>query len=138
MRQAGLNVDIQYMDFATMMSRRTRQDPPSQGGWNIFPMWSYGFELDNPIGSVALSANCTSASYPGWACSPKIEELKNAWARESDQAKRREIVAQIQVEAASLVPIVPLGQFFAPIAYRRNITGFLETPVPVFWNVEKK
>lgn len=138
LRGAGLNVDIQYMDFATMMSRRNRQDPPAQGGWNIFPMWSYGFELDNPIGSVALSTNCTNASYAGWACSPRIEELKNAWARESDAAKRKEIVAQIQLEAAQLVPIVPLGQFFAPIAYRRNVTGFLETPVPVFWNVEKK
>lgn len=138
LRGAGLQVDIQYMDFATMMARRNRQDAPSQGGWNIFPMWSYGFELDNPIGSVALSANCTDASYAGWACSPKIEELKNAWARESDPAKRKEIVARIQAEAVKLVPIVPLGQFFAPIAYRRNVTGFLQTPVPVFWNVEKQ
>lgn len=138
MRGAGLNVDIQYMDFATMMARRNKQDAPSAGGWNIFPMWSYGFELDNPVGSVALSANCTDAAYAGWACSPKIEELKNAWARESDPAKRKEIVAQIQQEAAQLVPIVPVGQFFAPIAYRRNVTGFMSTPVPVFWNLEKK
>ena len=138
MRQAGLNVDIQYMDFATMMSRRNRQDAPSAGGWNIFPVWSYGFELDNPVGSVALSTNCTDGSYAGWACSPRIEALKNEWAKESDPAKRREIVARIQAEAAELVPIVPLGQFFAPVAYRRNVTGLLSTPLPVFWNVEKK
>lgn len=138
LRGAGLNVDIQYMDFATMMARRNKQDAPSAGGWNIFPMWSYGFELDNPVGSVALSANCTDASYAGWACSPKIEELKNAWARESDADKRREIVAQIQMEAQALVPIVPVGQFFAPIAYRRNVVGMLSTPVPLFWNIEKQ
>ncbi|MCC7282289.1 MAG: ABC transporter substrate-binding protein [Acetobacteraceae bacterium] len=137
LREAGLAVDIQYMDFATMMSRRNRQDAPAQGGWNIFPMWSYGFELDNPVGSVALSASCTDASYAGWACSPAIEALKNAWAKESDPARRQEIVARIQAEAAELVPIVPVGQFFAPVAYRRNVTGLLSTPLPVFWNVEK-
>jgi len=138
LRGAGLNVDIQYMDFATMMARRNKQDAPSAGGWNIFPMWSYGFELDNPVGSVALSANCTDASYPGWACSEKIEELKNAWARESDPAKRKEIVAQLQMEAQALMPIVPVGQFFAPVAFRRSVVGMLDTPVPLFWNVEKK
>jgi peptide/nickel transport system substrate-binding protein len=138
MRAAGLAVDLQYMDFATMMSRRNRKDSPQEGGWNIFPMWSYGFELDNPIASVALSTNCTDGSYAGWACSPRIEELKNAWARENDPDKRRAIVEDIQKQAAELVPIVPVGQFFAPIAYRTNVSNFLQTPVPVFWNVEKK
>lgn len=137
MRAAGLTVDLQTMDFATMMSRRNRQDAPAQGGWNIFPMWSYGFELDNPVANVALSTNCTDASYAGWACSKRIEALKDAWARESVPEKRAEILDQIQQEASALVPIVPLGQFFAPIAYRRTVTGLLQTPVPVFWNLEK-
>ncbi|KAA2211488.1 ABC transporter substrate-binding protein [Teichococcus oryzae] len=138
MRAAGLTVDLQYMDFATMMSRRNRREAPQAGGWNIFPMWSYGFELDNPIANVALSTNCTNASYAGWACSPRIEELKNAWARESDPSKRGALIADLQQEAAALVPIIPVGQFFAPIAYRTDVANFLETPVPVFWNVEKR
>lgn len=138
MRAAGLNVDLQYMDFATMMSRRNRQDAPQQGGWNLFPMWSYGFELDNPIANYALNANCTDASYAGWACAPQIEVLKNEWVRESDPTRRTRIIEAIQKEAAAYVPIVPLGQFFAPIAYRRNIVNFLSTSVPVFWNVEKR
>ncbi|MBI0434488.1 ABC transporter substrate-binding protein [Roseomonas sp. KE0001] len=137
MRAAGLTVDLQTMDFATMMSRRNRQDAPAQGGWNIFPMWSYGFELDNPVANVALSTNCTDASYAGWACSKRIEALKDAWARESAPERRAALLDQIQQEASALVPIVPLGQFFAPIAYRRTVTGLLQTPVPVFWNLEK-
>lgn len=137
MRAAGLTVDLQTMDFATMMSRRNRQDAPAQGGWNIFPMWSYGFELDNPVANVALSTNCTEASYAGWACSKRIEALKDAWARESAPERRAALLDQIQQEASALVPIVPLGQFFAPIAYRRTVTGLLQTPVPVFWNLEK-
>ncbi len=138
LKAAGLNVDIQYMDFATLMSRRNKQDPTSQGGWNIFPMWSYGFEFDNPMGNVALSAACTNAAYPGWTCDDTIEKLKDGWARESDPAKRRAIVGQLQARAAEVVPVVPLGQFFAPVAYRRNITGMMPTPIPVFWNIEKR
>ncbi len=31
-----------------------------------------------------------------------------------------------------------LGQWYQPAAVRRNVDGVLTTPVPVFWNVEKK
>ena len=32
----GLNVDYQVMDWGTLVSRRAKQDPPDQGGWNVF------------------------------------------------------------------------------------------------------
>jgi hypothetical protein len=31
-----------------------------------------------------------------------------------------------------------LGQWYAPTALRENITGNLESPVTIFWNIEKK
>src|SRR5437762_5313936 len=36
MRRAGLNVDLQETDFATVVKRRTSQSPPDKGGWNVF------------------------------------------------------------------------------------------------------
>jgi peptide/nickel transport system substrate-binding protein len=33
---------------------------------------------------------------------------------------------------------VPIGQMQFPAAYRKSLTGVLDGPVPVFWNVEKK
>lgn len=138
LRAAGVNVDLQLSDFASMMARRINQGPSTQGGWNLFPMWSYGFEMDNPIANPALNTVCSDGAYAGWACSREIEELKSAWATETDPAKRREIVRRIQVAAAELVPIIPLGRFFSPMAYRRNVTGVLRTPLPVFWELEKK
>jgi len=56
----------------------------------------------------------------------------------NSRVKRKGIAADIQLEAAHLVPVVPLGQFFQPSAYRTSLTGFLEVPIPVMWNVEKK
>jgi len=32
---------------------------------------------------------------------------------------------------------VPLGQFLQPMARRKGVTGNLEAPVTVFWNVDK-
>ena len=36
------------------------------------------------------------------------------------------------------VPFVPLGQFLRPIAFRKNVSGFVDSPYIVYWNVEKK
>jgi peptide/nickel transport system substrate-binding protein len=47
-------------------------------------------------------------------------------------------VEKIQAQAEQLVPIVPLGQLFAPVAYRTSLTGVVPTTVPVFWNIQKR
>jgi len=138
MRQAGLKVDLQLSDFGTMIARRTNRGPAAQGGWNIFPMWSFGAELDNPVASFVLSADCTDGAYAGWACDKQLEALKEQWMFETDPAKRRALIERIQGQAEQLVPIVPLGQFFAPVAYRTTISGMLATQVPVFWNLQKR
>ena len=102
-------------------------------------MWSYSFEMDNPIANPTMNSACVNPAggYPGWSCSPKLDELRTAWTRETDPAKRREIIRQIQLASAEQVPIVLLGRFFSPMAYRTNLTNLLNTPLPVFWSVSK-
>jgi peptide/nickel transport system substrate-binding protein len=36
------------------------------------------------------------------------------------------------------VMYVPTGQYAQPYAFRKNVTGVMPGPVPVFWNMEKK
>ena len=36
LRQGGLNLDVQPMDWATLVQRRAKQDPPAAGGWDLF------------------------------------------------------------------------------------------------------
>src|SRR6201999_3087093 len=36
MEAAGLKVDLQSMDWQTVVGRRTKKDPPDKGGWNAF------------------------------------------------------------------------------------------------------
>ena len=47
------------------------------------------------------------------------------------------IGAQIEQEAFSAVPYVPLGQYQAPTAFRRNLVGVRPSSAPLFWGVEK-
>jgi peptide/nickel transport system substrate-binding protein len=66
-----------------------------------------------------------------------MEKLRTDWTRALDDGERKKIAEQIQLEAVKLVPIVPLGQFTVPGAYRANLHGLLPVPVPVMWNVQK-
>ena len=36
LRKAGMNVELQTMDFATMFRRRRSKEPREKGGWNVF------------------------------------------------------------------------------------------------------
>ena len=36
LEKAGFKVDVQAMDWQTLVSRRTKKDPPAAGGWHAF------------------------------------------------------------------------------------------------------
>src|SRR3981189_174829 len=36
LRRAGMNVDLQEMDFGSVVRRRANQGPPDKGGYNMF------------------------------------------------------------------------------------------------------
>jgi ABC-type transport system substrate-binding protein len=43
LRDIGINVDLQAMDWATFPSRRADTKPSSAGGWHIFSTWMADF-----------------------------------------------------------------------------------------------
>jgi len=48
------------------------------------------------------------------------------------------VIDKVQAKFFETVPYIPAGQFLAPIAYRKNISGVLDTVRLVLWNIEKK
>ncbi len=42
------------------------------------------------------------------------------------------------MRAREVVTHIHLGQYYVPIATRKNVSGILTAPAPVFWNIEKK
>jgi peptide/nickel transport system substrate-binding protein len=135
LRHAGMNVDAQAMDWATLVGRRVKMEPVEQGGWSIFhTSWS-GLDMINPAGHIFLRGNGRAAA-PGWPNSPKIEELREAWFKAPDLAAQKTLAGKLQRQAWEDVPYIPLGQYFQPTAYQANLTGVLAGN-PVFWNIRR-
>jgi hypothetical protein len=53
-------------------------------------------------------------------------------------ARRRDLADQIQQRAFEFVPYIPTGQLVGRRAFRKNLAGVLEAPLPFLWNIEKQ
>jgi peptide/nickel transport system substrate-binding protein len=138
LRKAGFNVDMQAMNWSTLVSRRAIKKPPSEGGWHIFQTWFNGPDFLNPLEHMAIGAACDKAWF-GWPCDEEIEKMRTAFGREADPAKQKEIARAIQKRAYEVVTYVPLGTIYQPVAYRGDrLQGLIKCPVPLFWNVSKQ
>jgi peptide/nickel transport system substrate-binding protein len=137
LERGGFKVDMQSMDWQTLVARRTKKDPASQGGWNIAMTAANTALLLDPINNHYAEASGDRAQF-GWPLDEEIEKLRMSFLKESDPKKQREIADAVQRRILSEGVTVPLGQFLQPMARRKSISGNIESPVPVFWNVEKK
>jgi peptide/nickel transport system substrate-binding protein len=137
MEKAGFKVDMQSMDWQTLVARRAKKDPPSAGGWHAFITNWIAADIGNPIFQAFMNSACDKALF-GWPCDADMEKLRNDYAVETDPAKQKAIAELAQARAAQVVTHIPLGQWFQPSAMRKNIAGVLPAPAPVFWNVEIK
>ena len=70
----------------------------------------------------------------------KVQRLSDGepFIREGDPKKQLEIAEKVQTRIISEGVTVPLGQFQIPMARRKTVSGNVESPVTVFWNIEKK
>ncbi len=137
LERAGFNIDMQSMDWQTLVARRAKKDPPSQGGWNLFHTVWLGVDLLNPAMIGFMNASCDKALF-GWPCDKELEKLREDFLRATDLPTQKKLAAEAQKRAIAISTHIPLGEYFAPIAVRKNIDGVVQAPVPVFWNVTKK
>ncbi|MGI9205059.1 MAG: ABC transporter substrate-binding protein [Woeseiaceae bacterium] len=137
LKSIGVNVDLQAMDFGAMGSRRVNRSPPQAGGWHIGLTYWPGGNVSDPVGNVPMQANCEQA-WPGWPCDAEHQAMIDAFPFAPDDRARRELADRIQTSAYDLVPYVPIGQWFAPVAYSPRISGVLAVPgSTVLWNIDK-
>lgn len=136
LKRIGLNVDLQAMDWGTLITRRASKEPVDKGGWNIFFTWTIAPDLLDPAVLSALRGNGDKAWF-GWPTDTKIEALRGQWL-DADFAGQKKLAAEVQEEAFKSVPYIPTGQFVIPTAFRKNIDGVIISPVMFMWNVEKK
>nr|WP_249148283.1 ABC transporter substrate-binding protein [Bradyrhizobium jicamae] len=138
LREAGFKVDLQATDWQTVVSRRASQKPPKDGGWNMFFTNWVSADVSNPVTNLSIGGQGKNGGWFGWAEDPKIEQLKDSFVRATSLDDQKKIAAEIQKEAYDQVIYIPLGQYQAPSAWRKSLTGVLDGPAtPIFWNIDK-
>jgi peptide/nickel transport system substrate-binding protein len=130
----GIKVDLQALDWSTVVARRAKKEPPKEGGWNVFLTAWTSADLSTPALNAGISGACDKAWF-GWPCNEQLEKLRTEWVRATDPAKRKQIAEQIQALAYEEVLYVPWGQYLQPSLLRKNVTGRLQFPADILWNV---
>ncbi|WP_426954623.1 ABC transporter substrate-binding protein [Muricoccus radiodurans] len=137
LRRAGMNVDVQAMDWATLVTRRASREPGARG-WHTFMTTGGPMGPSNAAFHIPMSAACDRAWF-GWPCDEQLERLRAAWVRETDPTRARALAEDIQRRGMEITVYLPFGQFILPAAWRDSLDGLLSVPeTVVFWNVAKR
>jgi len=136
MEKAGFKVDMQSMDWQSVVARRVKRDAPSQGGWHAFLTSWASSDILNPVSTAFLNASCDKATF-GWPCDAELEKLRDDFARATTPAQQKAIAEAVQLRWTQYPTHVYLGQWYQPGASRKNIEGYVVAPASVFWNISK-
>ena len=132
MEKAGFKVDMQSMDWQTLVARRSKKDPPNAGGWHAFLTSWVAADITNPIFMGFMNAGCDKALF-GWPCDETMEKLRDDFARALEPAKQKEIADAVQKRNIEITAEIPVGEYVSPLALRKNVKGMVFAPAPVFW-----
>jgi peptide/nickel transport system substrate-binding protein len=133
LKRAGFNVDLQVMDWATLLSHRALKT-----GWNLYGVHALGLDLQSPLTSSVINFNCKDSPGAGFMCVQTMVPLFAAFAKAPTVEAQRAVADQIQTIVTEQALAVPFGQFAQPAAYRTSLTGVIPSAIPLFWNIEKK
>ncbi|MGL4289379.1 MAG: ABC transporter substrate-binding protein [Phreatobacter sp.] len=135
LKQIGMKIDLQVMDWGTLLQRANNRQSPDKGGWHIVGTFTAGVGLLNPSSNNFLRGSGQSAIF-GWSDIPRLEELRNAWFQAPDEATQAAICQEIQTVAFETVPYAPTGLYVQQTAYRRTLTD-VQKGMPLFYGVRR-
>ncbi|MGB6241351.1 MAG: ABC transporter substrate-binding protein [Castellaniella sp.] len=124
-KRAGLEVDLQVVDWATLLQRRN--DPSL---WDIYITHS-GIFPEPMLSPPQLGDNA-----PGWWETPEKKAVLDAFNREMDLSKRGPLWGTVQELVYEQVPFIELGKFNSLSARSAKLQGYNPSAWPAFWNVK--
>jgi peptide/nickel transport system substrate-binding protein len=137
LRQAGFKVDLQAMDWQTLVGRRAKKDAPDKGGWHMFLTAWQAFDVWNPIANPALDSRGEKSTWFGWASDDKLVALRQQFMRATDDGAKKKLADQIHVRAFEVATHVPLGEFDTGLVTHPGISGFFVHNGNIYWNLKK-
>jgi peptide/nickel transport system substrate-binding protein len=136
MRRVGFTVELQSMDWGTLVQRRASREPPERGGWNAFCTTWEGLDVSVPGSHQPLRGNGRDGWF-GWSTSERREALRERWFAAADLAEAKAIAGELQALLWEEAPFVPLGLLRPPQAYRRSLSDIITGGPPLFWGVRR-
>lgn len=138
LRQVGFNVQLASSDWGAVITRRSNQNPPEQGGWNVFFTWGGGNATANPIALSAHAANGRKAWF-GWPENAQTEAMRTEWSAAPNLQARRAVAQKLNRHMMEYVHDIKTGQWVGPVAYRGDrLRGLIQVPEIIpWWNVER-
>ncbi len=133
---AGFKVDVQTMDWQTLLARRAKKEPASAGGWDAFITFNAAADNLNPLTMAMMNAT-GSRGWFGWQSDPELEELKKQFAAAKSDAEKKQLADRAQLRAVETVTHVNLGQFSQPAAVAAAVSGIVPAGAQVYWNIKK-
>ena len=138
LRKLGLNVELATAEWGTVIKRVVMREPVERGGWSAMNTVFAYYDMINPATNRFLRTAGVNGSPPGWPTDDKIEALRAAWFAATDDARRRNLADEIQQRAFQFVPYIPTGQLIGRRAFRKNLAGVIDAPLPFLWNIKKQ
>jgi peptide/nickel transport system substrate-binding protein len=137
LKRAGVNVDMVWSDWGTTVTLMNNQAPPEKGGWNLFLVTMTGPVMVLPLTNPAIDMSCERRNFWGWPCDAGVEQLRDAFIY-ADEAARPAALEKLHQALADASPYRVLGQAEQLLAFRREISGVLSSPVVAYWNIGKE
>ncbi len=126
MEKAGLNIDLQSMEWATLLSRRKNPE--------LWHMFSSGFTAKaDPSLTTAMNLKYGA----GWS-DPRAKELFVQFCTEADFSNRYKILEQFQELVYDEVPYIKVGDYKNLRISSNKVQGFANSLYLYFFNVWKE
>jgi peptide/nickel transport system substrate-binding protein len=141
LKEIGVNVDAQSMDWSTLTSRRPKMEDPSKQpnvGWHIFPTWWTGYNMTSPLTNQPLvSTGDPESAWFGWPEDAETEKLRNQFIAAQTKDEQMAAIEALQKRFYDYFHYINTGQFVTPVAWRSNLEGVPNALLFVPWNIEK-
>ncbi len=135
LKRLDMKVDFAAVDLGTVLARWAQKSPPRQGGWQMLVISASGILLADPSANF-LGADGNSLAN-GWANSPQIAAEIAAWYDATSLEEEKKIARRLNRLAVDHVLYAPLGVLLLHHAWRKNVNGIVQAPLPLFWGVSK-
>lgn len=135
LQKIGMNVDLQSLEWGTVVARRAVKEPIDHGGWNIFYTYLGGFGNISPGPNIAIRGSGAN-SWFGWPIDPEMEALRDQWFEAPNLAAQQKICRDMQLHFWQNPSYVPLGMYDQPTAYRSYLQG-VHDGWPQFYGVKR-